>query len=115
MTDGSDITAPKDPAHYRPKPLLGATFWAIIAFGVLCVLAGVAVANFLPRWLAGRPAAHRTEAAAPAEPTPTVAPVAPPPAPATETSSASPDLARLNARMGILESRQAHITQAAAS
>ncbi|MFL5295974.1 MAG: COG4223 family protein [Phenylobacterium sp.] len=116
MTDASDITPPKDPAHYRPRPLLGATFWAMIAFGVLCVLAGVAVANFLPRWFAGRPAAHAGESAPPPEPAAATAPVAvtPPPAP-EEARPPSVDLARLNARMGILESRQAHVSQAAAS
>jgi len=41
-----DLTAPRDPAVYRPRPLLGVTFWAMIAFGVVCVLAGVALAQF---------------------------------------------------------------------
>ena len=34
---------PKDPAEYRPKPLMGVGFWAMIALCVLCVLAGVLV------------------------------------------------------------------------
>ena len=40
---GGEPDLPKDPAAHRPRPLLGAGFWAFIAFGILCVLAGVAV------------------------------------------------------------------------
>ena len=29
--DPSEISAPKDPADYRPRPLMGVTFWAMIA------------------------------------------------------------------------------------
>jgi len=47
--DASEITAPKDPAEYRPKPLMGVTFWAMIALMLLCVLAGVAIAVVVPR------------------------------------------------------------------
>src|SRR6185503_1848719 len=105
MSDASDISAPKDPAAYRPKPLLGATFWAMIALCVLCVLAGVAVASFRPRWLAPRPAPHVAGPATPESAQPAAAPVAGPSAsalPAPEPASA-PDVARLAARVGILE------------
>ena len=34
-----EITAPKDPAEYRPRPLMGATYWAMMALMLLCVLA----------------------------------------------------------------------------
>jgi hypothetical protein len=119
MSDDSDISAPKDPAAYRAKPLLGATFWAMIALCVLCVLAGVAVATFLPRWLAGRAAPHPAAAApaAAAEPLPpptpaaAVTPAALPPAP----PASAPDVQRLSARVGMLESRQSHLAQAAAA
>src|SRR6185503_11946603 len=108
MSEPSDITAPKDPADYRPKPLLGPTFWAMIALCVLCVLAGVAVATVLPRLLAGpTPAPHAAASAAP-EATPATA------TPAFATAAA-PDVARLAARVGILESRQSHVAQAAAA
>jgi hypothetical protein len=114
-SDASEITAPKDPAAYRPRPLLGLTFWAMIAFAVLCVLAGVAIANLGPRLFA-RPtakapaeAASTVEAAAPA-PTP-----APTVAPAPIAASAGPDVERLSARVATLESRQAHASQAAAA
>jgi hypothetical protein len=115
MSEPSDLSAPKDPAAYRPRPLLGATFWAMLALCVLCVLAGIAVASYLPRLGAGRPAAHPAETAAPAaEPAPAAQPsaaLAPVPA---EPAPASPDVTRLSARVGILEARQTHLAQAAA-
>ena len=36
-----------DPEEYRPKPLLGCTFWVMLAFGAVCVLAGAGVAMLL--------------------------------------------------------------------
>jgi len=116
-SDTPEVTAPKDPAAYRPKPLLGVTFWAMVAFAVLCVLAGVAIANLGPRWLAGRSApsaATPPTAAEPAAPSPaaaaTASPAALPPAPAI-----SPDVERLGARVTRLETQQAHASQAAAA
>lgn len=116
MSDASDISAPKDPAAYRARPLLGATFWAMIAFGVLCVLAGVGVATYLPRLWASKPAVHAAESAVAAEP----ATVAPPAggslaAPSESPAASAPDVARLSARVGILESKQSHLAQAAAA
>lgn len=56
-----DNPAPPDPAEYRPKPLMGVGFWALIALSVLCVLAGVAVATLAPKLLPAGPQAptHR--------------------------------------------------------
>ena len=114
-SDAPEVTAPKDPAAYRPRPLLGVTFWAMIAFAVLCVLAGVAIANLGPRLFdkpaakAPAEAASAVEAAAPA---PTAAPAA---APAPISAPADPDVERLSARVATLESRQAHASQAAAA
>src|SRR5207302_731051 len=79
MTEPSDLTAPKDPADYRPRPLLGVTFWAMIAFAVVCVLAGVAIADFGPRLFERRPPVRPPEAVQPVEP-----------APATGTAAVSP-------------------------
>lgn len=113
--DASEITAPKDPAEYRPKPLLGAAFWAMIALMLLCVLAGVAVATVVPKVFASRPAARRA-----AEPAATVEAPAPPALPAAaaapfEPAAPSPDVARLSARVATLESQQSHAAQAAAA
>jgi len=115
MTEPSDITAPKDPAAYRPRPLLGVTFWAMVAFAVVCVLAGVAIAQYGPRLFAPKPAKHAAEAAAPAEPIPAAAPAPATPPPPAPLEGSSPDVARISARMAILEARQAHAAQAAAA
>ena len=116
MSDGSDITPPKDPADYRPKPLLSFTFWAMVAFAVLCVLAGVAIASLGPRLFAPKPAARSEAVPAPAEPVPaTVA--APPAAPAAAPAAGPPaaDVGRLTARVAVLENHAAHASQAAAA
>jgi hypothetical protein len=118
MTDPSDITAPKDPAEYRPRPLLGVTFWAMVAFAVICVLAGVAIAQFGPGLFAPKPARRPTEAVQPVEPAATPAPASAStalPPPAAEPAPPAAEVARLNARMAILETRQAHAAQAAAA
>ena len=111
----SELSAPKDPADYRPRPLMGVTFWAMIALMMLCVLAGVAIANFGPRLFGARPAARGA-----AEPPPAAEPAAATPAPAPVAASAlpaapSPDLTRLSARVSNLEAQQGHASQAAAA
>lgn len=116
-SDTPEATAPKDPAAYRPKPLLGVTFWAMVAFAVLCVLAGVAIANLGPRWLAGRSAPSAVSPSAAAEPA-TLAQAPVPAAASTAlplTAATSPDVERLGARVTRLETQQAHSSQAAAS
>src|SRR5204863_98418 len=76
---------PKDPAQYRPRPLMGPGFFAIIAFGILCVLAGVGVAYLGPRLLPPKPQAPAMSPAPPQPaPAPAAAPQAPPPAPSAE-------------------------------
>ena len=44
---------PDDPAEHRPAPLMGPAFWVFVGLGVLCVLAGVAVALLGPTLLPG--------------------------------------------------------------
>ncbi|WP_297693812.1 hypothetical protein [Phenylobacterium sp.] len=51
-----DLAAPKDPAADRPRSVLGASFWAMIAFGLICVLAGAGIWSLAPRLLPQRPA-----------------------------------------------------------
>lgn len=117
-SDASEITAPKDPADYRPRPLLGVTFWAMLALMLLCVLAGVAIAEFGPRLFSPRPfsrgaaepAAAVESAAASAAPAPAAAP-----APTVPPAAPAADVVRLGARVAALESQQAHASQAAAS
>ncbi|MFI4965370.1 MAG: COG4223 family protein [Caulobacterales bacterium] len=112
-TDPSEIEAPKDPAAYRPRPLLGMTFWAMLALMLLCVLAGVAVASFGPRLFGPRRSATPAAPAAAVESPP--APAAPsPPAPSVAQGAPSSDIARLDARVTALEAQQAQAAQAAA-
>ena len=114
--DVSESTAPKDPAAYRPKPLLGVSFWAMIALAVICVLAGVAIAELAPRL--GRPkpapAAPAPDSALSAAPTAAITALPPPMAPA-EPVVASADLERLDARLDALESQEGRTSQAAAA
>jgi hypothetical protein len=116
-TDASELGAPKDPAAYRPRPLLGVTFWAMIILMLFCVLAGVAIADFGPRWLGPKPAAKPApEAPAATELSPAAAP-APAATPAVVAMPAAPsaDVARLGARVATLETQQTHASQAAAA
>lgn len=115
----TEISAPKDPAAYRPKPLLGVTFWAMLALMLLCVLAGVAIATFGPRLLAPKPAAAAKttiDTPAPGEPAAATAPAAPlAPVAAPSPSAPSADVSRLSARVATLEAQQGHAAQAAAA
>ena len=116
--DASEIGAPKDPAGYRPRALLGATFWAMLALMLLCVMAGVAIAEFGPRVMMRRPPARSAAAEATlAAETPAAAPAVAPPAPITPNAPAAPaaDVARLSARVATLEAQQGHAAQAAAA
>jgi hypothetical protein len=115
--DAPEITAPKDPAEYRPRPLLGVTFWAMLALMLLCVLAGVAIAEFGPRLMGQGPAARRAPEPPPAAetaatPAPAAAPATPVAAPPAEPSA---DVTRLSARVASLETQQVHASQAAAA
>lgn len=115
----ADMAAPRDPADYRPRPLLGLSFWALLLFGLVCVLAGVALAILGPKLWARRPAARPVEAAAPADPAQRVAAsaapeTAAPPAPAPEPTVA-PQVEQLSARLTALEAQQGRIGRAAAA
>ncbi|OHB29762.1 MAG: hypothetical protein A2790_07615 [Phenylobacterium sp. RIFCSPHIGHO2_01_FULL_69_31] len=102
---------PRDPAEYRPRSLAGSGVWAMVAFGVLCVLAGAAVALLAPKLLPERPRAPSASN--------DVATVAAPPPPAAlpvvMASPAAEEVARLNARIAMLESQGARTTEAAAA
>lgn len=107
---GDEPDLPKDPADYRPKPLMGAGFWALIAFGVLCVLAGVGVAVLGPKLLPAKPAPQVARAQR-------ISAVAPPPAalPVVVASPTADEVARLQARIALLENQGARTTEAAAA
>jgi len=103
---------PKDPAEYRPKPLMGIGFWALLAFGILCVLAGAGVALLGPKLLPARPEAPAAAAvqklSGPAAPAPAALPI--------EVASPTADeVTRLQARIAMLENQGARTTEAAAA
>src|ERR687889_748040 len=71
----SDVTDPDDPIPpRRPERRrgLGLMFWVVMLFGLLCILAGAAIATYGPRLFPVKPAAP---AAPPAEAAPTGASV----------------------------------------
>jgi hypothetical protein len=112
-----DLSAPRDPAAYRPRPLLGVTFWAMIAFGVICVLAGVALATVGPKLLAQAPilTVSPEPAASPERPAASVVPVPPAPAAASEPTVDAADVDQLSARVAALETHESATSQAAAA
>lgn len=118
--DPAELTAPRDPASYGRPRRNGPGVWVFAAFGVLCVLAGAAIASFGPALLPTRPglgaltenAFHASEPApaAPAlapRPTATPAPLAAP--------AASSEVAALSERLSAVEAQNARITGAAAA
>jgi len=116
----ADIAAPRNPADYRPRALLGFQFWAILAFGVVCVAAGVALAILAPRLWAHRPAATHAEApaAASADAVRLAAAPAPDtaqPPPAAPEPLATPQVEQLSARVANLEAQQGRTSHAAAA
>lgn len=113
--DPDDITAPRDPAEYRPKPLIGVGFWAMIALCVLCVLAGAAVATLGPKLLPARP-----DRPAPLEVRKTAAAALVPAASPVSVSGPAgavpvPDVDRLSARVTALEGQDQSTAEAAAA
>ncbi|MBY0397542.1 MAG: hypothetical protein K2X91_13895 [Thermoleophilia bacterium] len=45
------MSPPDDDDGYEPRPLMGRTFWIMLALSVVCVVAGAAVAWLLPALL----------------------------------------------------------------
>lgn len=116
--DSAGLSAPKDPAEYRPKPAAGSTRWAVMALCVVCVLAGAAVGLVAPRILAARPEPLAVAEIPPAaEPAPAPAASAPAAsdAPVVAPPAASAEIARLTARIAALETREKSTSQAAAA
>jgi len=118
-SDSAEITAPKDPAEYRPRRMAGLGGWAIVAFGLVCLIAGGAIALLAPRLLASRPTpGHVAEVQAPLSaavgvPAPAAAFTAPPTIPIETAPSA--ELERLSARIAALETQESRTSQAAAA
>ncbi|MGR4865444.1 COG4223 family protein [Caulobacter sp. LARHSG274] len=114
--DPADIAAPQDPALYARRHVLGPGFWALIAFGVICVAAGAGLARFGPTWFAGgkAPAAAEPPPAAAAPPARLDPPPAVPPQARAEPAPTQ-DVARLEGRVAQLEAGQQRALDAAAA
>ncbi len=126
--DRIEIAAPSaSPPHARRTSLLGPAFWALIGFGVICILGGVSFASFAPKlWPVARPAAP--PAPAPATAAPSLGTLdarladiqarlggAPAPSAASATDAPTIQVAALEARLRRLEGGQQHALQAAAA
>jgi hypothetical protein len=109
MTPGAGPELPKDPAEYRRRPMLGVGFWAIMAFGVLSVLAGAAVAYLGPSLLPPKPTPPAPAAAVRA------VQASPPVGPLPAETAAAGEVAGLRARIAALESEGVRSSQAAAA
>jgi hypothetical protein len=112
--DVPESAAPTPPASAKSRSVFGFTVWAMVAFGMLCIVAGVGVADLGPRLFPLKsaskaivPLASTTQALA--SPVPVPVPASPPPAPP------SPDVERLAARVTSLEAQQARTSQSAAA
>jgi hypothetical protein len=117
-SDPVDSEAPRDPALYGRRRLLGPGFWALIAFGLVCVAAGAALARFGPTWFSPKkvPAAVERPATTP------IAPQAGLGRPSYDAQGAKPmppqdpeGVARLQDRLDVLETGQQRALNAAAA
>jgi hypothetical protein len=113
--DVPPTSAPKDSAVYRPRSVLGPTIWAMLAFGLFCILAGVAIADLGPRLFAAKSTSKAPPEAASAAVPPAAASAAAALPPVAAPDASTPDVERLSARVTALESQQAHTSQAAAA
>lgn len=115
--DPAELSAPRDPGSYGRARVMGPAFWAMIVFGLLCIVAGYVLASFGPRLFPAkpRPAAEAVGFSSPAPAQPAAAVLTPAdPDPALDAGTPSADVARLAQRLETLEGQQARAAQAAA-
>lgn len=115
--DPAELSAPRDPGSYGRARVMGPAFWAMIVFGLLCIVAGYVLASFGPRLFPAkpRPAAETVGFSSPAPAQPAAAVLTPAaPEPALDAGTPSADVARLAQRLETLEGQQARAAQAAA-
>lgn len=51
MTTETEPPPGENALEERPRPLFGPVFWVALAFGLICVLAGWALARLGPKYL----------------------------------------------------------------
>jgi hypothetical protein len=115
--DPVESDAPRDPALYGRRRLLGPGFWALIAFGIVCVATGAALARFGPTWFSGAKAPPAVQ-----QPVGSTAPSAQAgfgpalygaPSVATVPPPTSENVAQLEGRVAVLETGQQRALDAA--
>lgn len=115
--DPVESDAPRDPALYGRRRLLGPGFWALIAFGILCVAAGAALARFGPSWFSGSKAPPAVQqpagSAAPSTQVGLGQPLYGAPSAAAVSPPASENVAQLEGRVAVLETGQQRALDAA--
>ncbi len=118
--DPAELSAPRDPADYGPPRLMSRSFWLVMAFGLICVMAGAAVTAFGPTLFRAKPHAA-PEAPAPRPTSRYDAPARPAAEPVADTGPAAPApapseaVARLSGRIDQLETAQTRTTEGAAA
>jgi hypothetical protein len=114
--DPVDSDAPRDPTLYRRRRLLGPGFWALIAFGIVCVATGAALARFGPTWFSGAKAPPAIQQSA-NDPIPAPSAPSPPLRGASSVTAVSPsafeDVTQLEGRVAVLETGQQRALDAA--
>ncbi|WP_425997105.1 COG4223 family protein [Caulobacter sp. DWR1-3-2b1] len=116
--DPAEIVTPSDPALYaRRRPLLGPSFWAMIALCVFCVILGALVTRFGPTWFPVKSAREGQVQATPNTTPPSARlPIGSPlpvEAGAPPLASSAVEIQRLEARLGALEAGQKGVLDAA--
>ena len=116
--DPDDITLPRDPHDYSVRRRgFGLAFWAAMVFGLLCILAGIAIDRYGPKLFPAHPAPAPVQRGAandlqPAQlPPPPIDAVSDGPAP---IPAAPADVASLTARLDRLDAADQRLRQAAA-
>lgn len=116
--DPDDIAGlPRDPHDYSLRRRgLGLAFWAAMAFGLLCILAGVAIDRYGPKLFPAHSVPSAPQRSAnDLEPAPLTPPVSDAPDAALAAPGAAPaDLASLTARLDRLSADDQRLRQAAA-
>ncbi|HQR89113.1 MAG TPA: mitofilin family membrane protein [Caulobacter sp.] len=118
--DAAETVMPSDPALYaRRRPLLGPSFWAMIALCVFCVMLGALVTRFGPTWFPVKPSGDSPVQAAPSVTPPAArAPVGSPiplEGAAPTVVGADAEIERLETRLALLEAGQKGVLDAAAA
>ncbi|WP_205691931.1 COG4223 family protein [Caulobacter soli] len=115
--DPVETDAPRDPALYGRRRLLGPGFWALIAFGLVCVAAGAGLARFGPTWFphAETPPVVQPPAGSGVSPSQVGSgqPLYGAPSVAVSPPAASEDVAQLEGRIAVLETGQQRALDAA--